>query len=143
MMLYYEQYAVVRDVLDYKQSETPDQSGVLQIPMDVPLSQVISYLNDHHIGVVYLYDELKSIKGLISERDIIRHLALMGAEGLETVASDVMQKNIVTCKVDDGLKYVVSKMAEGKVRHILAQSYEGLFVGVVSARDIELFAGQG
>jgi len=142
-MLFFENYATVEDVINFKQSEDPDYNGLLKIPMTATLLQLIDYMADHQIGVVFLHDADDQIIGLISERDIIRHIAMNALEAFEKPIDMMVQRNLVTCKRTDKLKAVASRMAEQHIRHAAILSDTGEYIGVVSSSDIELFAGKG
>ncbi|GGF65639.1 hypothetical protein GCM10011332_19660 [Terasakiella brassicae] len=142
-MLFFENYATVEDVINFKQSENPEHDGLLKIPMTATLLQLIDYMADHQVGVVFLHDADDQIIGLISERDIIRHIAMNALEAFEKPIHMMVRHSVITCKRGDKLKAVASHMAEQHIRHVAILSDKGEYIGVVSSSDIELFAGKG
>ena len=60
---------------------------------DCPLDDLITTLAKRHIGTVVVVDRNQQVIGIISERDIIRHLSTGGA------TADTFTKNIMTSKV--------------------------------------------
>ncbi|WP_417782237.1 CBS domain-containing protein [Terasakiella pusilla] len=142
-MLYFERYARVQDVLDLKENEDPARSGILTCPLSASLTDLIAYMDDYKIGAVYLDDTDGQVKGVVSERDIIHHLAMYDLKAFEKPISSFMCADLIFCRHDDPLKRVASFMAEKRIRHIAVKDGEGRIIGVVSARDIERFAGNG
>lgn len=143
-MLYFEKFATVEDVINFKQAETPYRNGVLQVPLTATLLQLISFMSDYQVGVVFLYDGQKgNIISLISERDIMRHIALNELAAFEMPINNLGTREIFTCSPADKLKAVAGEMAEHHIRHAAILGEEGDYIGVISSSDIELFAGQG
>lgn len=142
-MLYFERYAKVKDVLELKEDEDKMHAGIVTCPLDISFSDLISYMNDYKVGVVYLADPDGQIKGVVSERDIIHQLAMHDQKAFERPVSSFMGIEIISCAMDEPLKKVASFMAAKHIRHIAVTDHEGNYVGVVSARDIERFAGNG
>lgn len=142
-MLFFENYAIVKDVVDLKRSEAPDHGGVLKVPLSASLMEVILYMADHHVGAALVYDTLDNIIGVVSERDIIRRIAMFELEAFKLPIEPIVSKSIYSCALTDKLKNVASKMADHHVRHIAVKDENGNYIGVISSSDIELFAGQG
>lgn len=142
-MLYFEQYAKVKDVLNLKEDEKDARARALTCPVDISFTDLIAYMDDYKVGAVYLEDEDGQVKGVVSERDIIHHLAMYDLKAFEKPMSSLMRTEIIWCMRDDPLKQVASLMADKHIRHIAVKDQEGTIVGVVSARDIERFAGHG
>ncbi|WP_417792785.1 CBS domain-containing protein [Terasakiella pusilla] len=142
-MLFFENYATVKDVLDLKRSERPDHAGLLKVPFSATLMEVILYMADHNVGVVLVYDTNENIIGVVSERDIIRRIAMFELEAFHLPLAPMVSKSIFSCTLSDKLKRVASDMAEHHVRHVAVKDEDGQYIGVISSSDIELFAGQG
>lgn len=142
-MLYFEQYAKVEDVLNLKEDEEDVRAHVLTCPIDISFTDLIAFMDDYKVGAVYLETEEGQIKGVVSERDIIHHLAMYGLKAFDKPVSSFMCTDIISCKSSDPLKGVASVMADKKIRHIAVRDESGTLIGVVSARDIERFAGNG
>lgn len=142
-MLYFENYATVQDVLNLKVEEGTGHEGVLSMPQTATLDQLIEFMNDHHIGAVLIRNEDKQIVGVVTERDIIHHLALYEKTGQNCPLSQVMTTDIKACEEDDKLKKVTHDMAVHHVRHMAVKNKQGDYIGMVSSSDIERFAGDG
>ncbi len=142
-MLYFEKNATVRDVLNYKNEEHKDHGNILQVPEQATLMQVICYMADHHIGVVFVYDDEHQLCGLISERDIIRYIAINGQNAFKLSINYMITRDIRFCHIGDKLKQVAHDMADFNIRHIAVKNENESYVGVISSSDIEFFAGHG
>ncbi|NVK19087.1 MAG: CBS domain-containing protein [Methylocystaceae bacterium] len=142
-MLYFEEYATVQDVLNLKVEESTGHQGVLSMPQSATLDQLIDFMNDYNIGAVLIRNRDKQIVGLITERDVIHYLALYENTGLNNPLWRVMNTDVKACEQTEKLKKVAHEMAELNVRHMAVKNRQGDYIGVVSSRDIERFAGDG
>jgi len=136
---YFEKLASVRDVLNLKNVKA---NGVLIIPETMPFVDTARFLAAHDVGMAVVTNEKKIIAGVVSERDLVRCIAAHAEEFLAMVVRDFMSRDVRICAPNDHLKSLASKMAHSHVRHVVVRDGERC-IGVVSARDILLFAGDG
>ena len=87
------------------------------------------------IGVLVCRDDLGSIEGIISERDIIRTVAEQPQEILTLLVSDVATKDVLTCRMSDTLNTVAQKMKQKQCRHMPVLAGK-MLVGLISTTDI-------
>ena len=73
--------------------------------------------------------------GIISERDIVRGFARMGARLTERHVRDLMTKEVVTCGPDDSMADAESSMNKHRIRHLPVVD-RGKLVGMLSIRDV-------
>ena len=71
----------------------------------------------------------------MSERDIVRELGRRGASCLADKVSDLMTKKLVGCARDDSTDAVLTKMTEGRFRHMPVLE-GGEMVGLISIGDV-------
>ena len=98
------------------------------------ISNVIEILSRHNIGAVVVTSDENTVEGIISERDIVRHLARSKTiDGL--IASDIMTKDVVTVTTSVSSSELMQTMTKNKFRHLPIIS-EGELIGVVSIGDV-------
>ncbi|MDD3367029.1 MAG: CBS domain-containing protein [Sphaerochaetaceae bacterium] len=121
--------STVRTILDQKGSEV-----ITILPTDT-LAQAILKLTQHRIGAVLVLDAQGVIKGILSERDIIKHLA--GRIELSTTVpvSDVMTKGVTYVKPHQSLEECLQLMTTGRFRHLPVVDNDAV-VGIVSIGDV-------
>ena len=96
--------------------------------------EAVEVLSRHNIGAVLVVDETKSIKGIISERDIARRLAShQSINGF--LASDIMTKNVISVTTNVSSSDIMKLMTKNKCRHLPIVS-NGQLLGVVSIGDV-------
>lgn len=107
---------------------------VVTTPPGTSLAEVAATLSERGIGAV-LVVEKGAIRGIVSERDIVRALARHGSEALRKLAADCMTARVVTCRPEDTINDVMHKMTTGRFRHIPVVEDDQL-VGIVSIGDV-------
>lgn len=123
--------ANVQSVLDEKGSK------VHGIAPDASLSHALLQLTEHKIGALVVLDEAKNIKGILSERDIIRHFSRK-LEHLNTASilvKDVMTTAVTHVNPTQSLDDCLQLMTAGHFRHLPVVEGEKL-VGLISIGDV-------
>lgn len=92
-------------------------------------------LAEKRIGAIVLLDTDGRVAGIVSERDIIRHLARSGPSILSASVADVMTRNVISCTTADTISHVMQKMTSGRFRHVPVVDQNRL-VGLVSIGDV-------
>jgi len=103
---------------------------LVQIPHCLPAS----YLIVAYLFIIHLTGELS---GLISERDYVKKIALLGKTSKETKIKDVYttKANLITATVDDSVDACMAMMMTKGVRHLPLLD-DNKVVGIVSIKDL-------
>lgn len=108
---------------------------IVSIDPTARITDVVALMSRERVGAVVVLEGDGSIAGIVSERDITRHLAEHGNELLEMSADRIMTREVVTCGPDDGIDKLMAKMTRGRFRHLPVVE-QGKIVGIVSIGDI-------
>ena len=109
--------------------------AVVTVTPDTPVAEVAKLLAERRIGGVVISAEGKTADGILSERDIVRALALRGAACLTDKAEDMMTRNPVCCTRQDKSDAVLAGMTDGRFRHMPVVE-NGTMVGIVTIGDV-------
>ncbi len=120
---------LISDVLRGK----PDQA-VVTIAPDAGVRSLLALLAAHNIGAVVVSADGRSVDGIVSERDVVRHLHSDGTV-INNVVSAIMTRSVRTCSPGDALDEVLHVMTDGRFRHIPVCDDSGC-VGIVSIGDL-------
>ncbi|MEQ1647200.1 MAG: CBS domain-containing protein [Hyphomicrobiaceae bacterium] len=112
--------------------------GVVTAKSGATLMQIAQDLAKLKIGAVVIVGDDGKVSGILSERDIIRVLALHGPIVLEKQVGEIMTRNVVTCSPADTLNELMQKMTDGRFRHLPVVD-NGNLVGLISIGDIVKF----
>ena len=93
-------------------------------------------LRDARIGALVVSTDGREVKGIISERDIVRGIAERGAAALELTVRNLMTPKVITCTPDDSVTHLMQLMTSRRIRHLPVVSDEGELRGIVSIGDV-------
>lgn len=111
---------------------------ILSVRPQETVAAAAALLRDRRIGAVVVTDAAGALLGILSERDIVRKLAEVGAGTLDLAVDGLMTRNVVTCDPDERIISVLKKMTEGHFRHMPVVR-DGKMVGLVSIGDLVSF----
>ncbi len=110
-------------------------SDVVTVGPGDPISEVLAILAEKRIGAVVVSADGRTIDGICSERDVVRALASLGAEVLDSRTETLMTTTVVTCQPDTTVDELMSTMTDRRIRHVPVLVDEQL-AGVVSIGDV-------
>jgi CBS domain-containing protein len=99
------------------------------------LSEAARVLAERRIGALLIVDGHRPVTGIISERDIVRAVAVHGAKALDEPVSRFMTEKVVTCTGETSINDVMELMTQQKFRHIPVVE-SGRLSGIVSIGDV-------
>lgn len=108
---------------------------VFTLALDASGLDAVNALSHHNVGALVVATPDKAIKGIVSERDIMRALAKGGANALNQSVADLMTAPVQTCTEEASVPKMMSLMTEGRFRHLPVER-DGKLVGLVSIGDI-------
>lgn len=120
--------ATVRDMIRKKGSE------VFSITPEASVFEALELMAKHNIGAL-LVRTGDTMEGIVSERDCIRKVDLMGRNVNETRVREIMTSDVVTVDCDQPLEECMSLMIEKNIRHLPVYDRQTL-VGLLSVRDV-------
>lgn len=106
---------------------------VATIDHEATLSDAVESLAADSIGVVLVLRD-GGLAGILSERDVVTHLAA-GADPAHLLVGEAMVGDLVTVQADQTILEVAQLMQCAQVRH-LPVLRDRLLAGVVSLRDV-------
>lgn len=114
--------------------EAKPSTDVVTITPEAGVRELIALLAEHNIGALIVSADGASLDGIVSERDVVRHLHHDGTVINNTVAA-IMTSVVETCTPDDDLDAVMSTMTAKRFRHIPVVA-DGALTGIVSIGDV-------
>jgi CBS domain-containing protein len=121
---------LVSHILKSKASE-----GVVTIPPTASLTEAVEVLSTRRIGALVVSSDGKKVKGILSERDVVRELGRRGTSCLTDRVEAVMTSKLVTCSRSEQTNDVMQKMTDGRFRHMPVMDGDVL-VGLISIGDV-------
>ena len=101
---------------------------------DCPLDDLIAILAERRIGTVVVVNSDHQVIGIVSERDIIRHLST-GGKTANSVTKNIMTSKVITVENNVTSAQLMQLMTEHRIRHVPI-TRGGKLVGIVSIGDV-------
>lgn len=108
---------------------------IISITPNHTMVDVLRLFQDHNIGFVIVSRSPGEYLGTLSERDCCNAVAAYGSEAPMMRVSEIMNRKVATCSVDDGLPLVMAIMTNRRTRHVLVLDGDTP-VGVISIGDV-------
>ena len=110
------------------------ERGCVTVKADSSLETVVGMLVEWGIGTVVVVDQDMQVLGILSERDIIRHLSeKKPLEGM--TAKDLMTVEVITVDQQATSSELMHLMTENRIRHVPITK-DNKLVGIVSIGDV-------
>lgn len=97
--------------------------------------EIVQALAERRIGAVLVRDAAQQLLGIVSERDIVRHLAKDGAATLGMSAAQLMTSVLHTVTPSATVAEAMGVMSANRVRHLPVLEH-GQLVGLISIGDV-------
>lgn len=120
---------LVRQILGVKGG-----TDVVTVNSGSSVSDAVKLLSEKRIGAVVVMNA-EAPAGILSERDIVRELGRRGESCLSDTVDDMMTKKLVSCAPDELADQVLTKMTEGRFRHMPVIE-GGRMTGLISIGDV-------
>lgn len=107
---------------------------VYSVPSTITVYEALGVMSEKNIGAILIIEDTV-LKGILSERDYARKIALKAKSSKKTFVYEIMEENVVTVKPSDNLEYCMELMDSKRVRH-LPVSENNLIIGIISISDV-------
>lgn len=119
----------IGDVLGAKPSQ-----DVVTIAPEAGVKDLLALLAEHNVGALIVSTDGETVEGIVSERDVVRHLHHDGTVVNNTVGA-IMTAKVETCERETQLDDLMKIMTDRRIRHVPVVEGERL-VGIVSIGDV-------
>ncbi|GAA4733265.1 CBS domain-containing protein [Nocardioides endophyticus] len=119
----------IGDVLNAK-----TRHEVITISPEAGVRELVAKLAEHNVGALIVSTDGATLEGIVSERDVVRHLHTDGTVIDNTVAR-IMTAAVETCDQDTNVDELMKTMTERRIRHVPVV-HDGRLVGIISIGDV-------
>jgi len=120
--------ATVRDMIRKKGYD------VFTVTPEATVFEALNLMAEHNIGALLVMTG-EEINGIVSERDCIRKVDVMGKNAKETKIHEIMTSNVITVDADQPLEECMGLMIDKNIRHLPVCEGKQL-LGLLSVRDV-------
>lgn len=118
----------ISDVLRHK------GDTVVTISPDATVRELVALLGEHNIGAVVVAQDVTTVAGIVSERDVVRRLA-EGVEVLDQPVRAIMTEQVHSCEPNEPVDSLMRLMTDERIRHVPVV-VEGRLAGIISIGDV-------
>ncbi len=113
---------------------TTKSHQVFTIVPEQRVAEAVVLFQEHNIGALPVLDAHGRLVGILSERDVVRHLPQY-EQILAVPVQALMTAHVITAVPDDDLMSVAHTMTEKRIRHLPVLD-NGRLIGIVSIGDV-------
>lgn len=108
---------------------------IIALERGCTVMDVAKLLGERRIGAIPITDDGK-LCGIMSERDVVRGIAIRGGGVLADDVSTLMTKSVFTCTEDDTVYELMKMMTERRIRHVPVLDDADKLIGMISIGDV-------
>jgi CBS domain-containing protein len=109
--------------------------GVVTVAPDSDVSALLGLLAEHGIGAAVVSSDGKAVEGIVSERDVVRHLQARGEAVLDQPVGAIMTSPVHTAVPETSLDELMVLMTQRRIRHVPVVVDDRL-TGIISIGDV-------
>jgi len=107
---------------------------VYSVLSTITVYEALGVMSEKNIGAILIIEDAQ-LKGILSERDYARKIALKAKSSKKTFVYEIMEKDVVTVKPTDSLDYCMELMDTKRVRHLPVEE-NNTIIGIISISDV-------
>ena len=111
------------------------ETGFLSMEQDATALEAAKQMQSNRHGFVVVVTADGKPVGIVTEWDYLSKLVAEGKDPAQVKLEEIMSRNLVTVKADDGIDYVAQLMAERGIRRVLVLQ-DGKILGTITARTM-------
>lgn len=107
---------------------------IFSVDIEATVADALEVMLEKKIGAI-LVTENNEIKGIWTERDLMRNVVTEGFYSKKSKIKEVMTTNLVSSPHTDSLYQLMDKFLGRRLRHLLIEK-DGKYIGILSTGDI-------
>ena len=108
--------------------------GVITIAPEASVRELVALLAEHNVGALIVSSDGSTVAGIVSERDVVRHLH-RDVVVLEGPVSAIMTAEVKSFDQRVTLDVLMQVMTDHRIRHVPVVEDDAL-IGIVSIGDV-------
>jgi len=108
------------------------------VKTEMSVLDAAKYMDLHNLGAVPVLGDKNTLKGIFSERDLLKRCTSKELNLKETLIEDVMTKKVIVIESHDNPEYCLRILKQEKISHIPIIE-ENKLIGMLSLQEILLY----
>ncbi len=111
---------------------------VFAIHVDAIVSDALQEMSARNVGALIVLDGQRNVRGIVSERDVMRSCYRSQANVKGLAIQDVMtpREKLIVARAEDDVNDLMAAMTQNHIRHIPVVDEKDKVVGMISIGDI-------
>ncbi len=122
--------AIAKDLLRDR-----EMGKVFSIGPEATVKDALKILAEHNIGALLVMGVGGKVIGILSERDIVRKVSMVGKSADDTKVRQIMTEKVLYVEAGESVEECMALMNEKGIRH-LPVFENGALLGLISVRDV-------
>lgn len=113
--------------------------NVVTLPKNANVKDALHLMKENNVGTIVIVHDPKNDPtpcGIVTDRDIAMYIFTQDEDIKSLPIENIMNRNVLSVKQEQGIKEVIEKMCEKGVRRTLVLNEEKKVVGIVSIDDL-------
>ena len=124
----------LKDRPEYRSRPAP-----FSLRADDVVPTAVKTMSEKNIGSVVIVDDEMQVKGIVTERDLMRRLLNKSLDPKMTLLSSIMSTEVRTGRADDEVIDWLRQMSNERFRHLPVVDEQGRLVNIMSQGDFVSF----
>ena len=107
---------------------------VFSVLSTITVFEALGVMSEKNIGAILVIEDTV-LKGILSERDYARKIALKAKSSKKTFVNEIMEVDVVTVMPTDSLDFCMELMNTKRVRHLPVME-NNTVIGIISISDV-------
>ena len=99
------------------------------------VTQAAALLHQRKVGAMVVVNQNDAVVGILSERDVVRVVALDGPAGLNRPVSSCMTRDVIFALPGETVDSLLGRMTDRRIRHLPVMN-QGRLAGLISIGDL-------
>ncbi|MBB6429656.1 CBS domain-containing protein [Algisphaera agarilytica] len=117
-------------------------AAVLTVGPEASALDASKLMNEHKIGALVVLENDR-VKGMFTERDVLRRIVADQRDPAVTPVGDVMTVDVVTCSPDIEIDCARNIFMEKRIRHLPVLDAQEKLIGLISIGDLNAWELNG
>ncbi|MGH6986474.1 MAG: CBS domain-containing protein [Caulobacteraceae bacterium] len=109
--------------------------AVFTIGTEESMAAAAALLHARKVGAMVVLGKDGEVAGILSERDLVRVIAELGAEALSRPVAGSMTREVIFAAPEETVDVLLARMTDRRVRHLPVRN-AGSLAGIVSIGDL-------
>ena len=107
----------------------------LTFAAEATVAEAVAAMSDRNFGSVVIVDKDQKVKGMVTERDVMKRLVNNGKDPKKTKLADIMTGEVRVAKETDDLRDWLRQMSNDRFRRLPVVDEQGKLVSIMTQGD--------